>query len=196
MSSGQPYTHLMAFGADRGNDLRSGSCWAIDVRALLVALVVIVSAWSWAGSFRGRPERSPSSRNAPALIVDPNTVPAQVFTALPHVGPALARGLDAARRERPLESLRDARQRVSGLGPASIKQMAPYLRLAEASSADEPGPRAVISANQLRTPSKTASKPSRTKKARREPAIDRGLASVAVATNTRVATARHDDYSH
>ena len=65
---------------------------------------------------------------APDLLLDPNTAPPGVLETLPHVGRTLVRQLVAARAVRPFASLEDAGSRVRGLGPATLAQIAPYLR--------------------------------------------------------------------
>ena len=59
------------------------------------------------------------------LRLDPNTVPPEVLTALPHVGASLVDRWIKAREERPFDSLEDARVRVRGLGAATLGQIAP-----------------------------------------------------------------------
>jgi competence protein ComEA len=66
--------------------------------------------------------------DAPNLVLDPNSAPPQVLEALPALGPTLVRRWVAARAERPIASLADARRRVRGLGPAGLAQIAPYLK--------------------------------------------------------------------
>jgi len=71
----------------------------------------------------------PLSRGvAPNLVVDINTVPPQVLSALPMVGPRLARAVVAARLERPFDDLADLNRRVKGVGPETLARLAPYLR--------------------------------------------------------------------
>ncbi len=65
---------------------------------------------------------------APNLVVDINSVPPQVLTALPMVGPTLARAIVAARLERPFSDLADFNRRVKGVGPGTLALLAPYLR--------------------------------------------------------------------
>jgi Type II secretion system (T2SS), protein K len=65
------------------------------------------------------------------LRLDPNTVPPQVLTALPHVGSSLVDRWVKAREERPFRSLEDARARVRGLGAATIGQITPYFEFPE-----------------------------------------------------------------
>jgi hypothetical protein len=60
------------------------------------------------------------------LRLDPNTVPPEVLTALPHVGASLVDRWVRAREERAFHSLEDARARVRGLGPATLSQIGPY----------------------------------------------------------------------
>jgi hypothetical protein len=73
---------------------------------------------------------------ARALRLDPNTVPPEVLTALPHVGPSLVSRWVTAREERPFRSLEDARSRVRGLGVATLGQIAPYFAFPERAQSD------------------------------------------------------------
>jgi hypothetical protein len=104
--------------------------WPIAARGFLAAVAIaaalVLKFESHAVS------QSPGARGvgAPELVVDPNTAPPGVLETLPHVGRTLVRQLVAAREVRPLSSLDDARSRVRGLGPATLAQIAPYLRFA------------------------------------------------------------------
>jgi transcriptional accessory protein Tex/SPT6 len=64
------------------------------------------------------------------LLIDPNTASAQALALLPHIGPALASRVVAARAERAFTSLDDLRNRVRGLGPVTLTRLAPHLRIA------------------------------------------------------------------
>ena len=77
---------------------------------------------------RSLPRTGASIVPAPELKVDVNTVPPVCWSTLPHVGQTLVRQLVAARDVRPIDSLDDAGSRVRGLGPATLAQIAPYLR--------------------------------------------------------------------
>jgi DNA uptake protein ComE-like DNA-binding protein len=63
------------------------------------------------------------------LLVDPNTAPAHVLEALPHVGPSLVNQIIQQRSRQSFKSFQDMRRRVRGLGPATLARLAPYLRL-------------------------------------------------------------------
>ena len=82
-----------------------------------------VGVW-WSG-FGGDP-RPAAVAKPPGLRLDPNTVPPEVLTALPHVGSALVDRWVKAREERPFRSLEDAQARVAGSGAATLAQIAPY----------------------------------------------------------------------
>ncbi len=73
---------------------------------------------------------------APTLVVDANTAPARVLTALPHVGPHSCGAWVAARADRLFSSPEDAQSRVRGLGPATLAQIAPYLRFEPSTQSD------------------------------------------------------------
>jgi len=102
--------------------------WPVEARTLLAVVVVTMAI----GLLTVCQDAGSASRRAfavtPNLVLDPNSAPPQVLEALPTLGPALVRRWVAARAERPISSLADARRRVRGLGPASLAQIAPYLR--------------------------------------------------------------------
>jgi Type II secretion system (T2SS), protein K len=79
------------------------------------------------------------------LRLDPNTVPPEVLTALPHVGASLVDRWVKAREERAFRSLDDARARVRGLGAVTLGQIAPYFDFPEA------GGREVARSSSLKT---------------------------------------------
>jgi len=94
----------------------------------VLATVVITAALGLGVSSAALPRTGASIVPAPDLKVDINTVPPHVLGTLPHVGQTLVRQLIAARDARPIDSLDDAGSRVRGLGPATLAQIAPYLR--------------------------------------------------------------------
>jgi len=102
--------------------------WPVEARTLLAVIAVTTAI----GLMTACRDAGSSSRKvfavAPNLVLDPNSAPPQVLEALPTLGPTLVRRWVAARGERPISSLADARKRVRGLGPASLAQIAPYLR--------------------------------------------------------------------
>jgi competence protein ComEA len=102
--------------------------WPVGARALLAvaafAMAIGLLTVSWDAGTSSRK----SFAVAPNLVLDPNSAPPQVLEALPTLGPTLVRRWVAARAQRPISSLADARRRVRGLGPASLSQIAPYLR--------------------------------------------------------------------
>jgi len=102
--------------------------WPAEARALLAVIVVAMAIGLL--SMCRRPESSSPKAFAvaPKLVLDANSAPPQVLEALPTLGPTLVRRWVAARAQRPILSLADARKRVRGLGPASLAQIAPYLK--------------------------------------------------------------------
>ena len=101
--------------------------WPAAARGVLAGLVVVVAlALAFASS--SVPEPDAVIVKAPDLLLDLNTVPPPVLGTLPHVGQSLTRQIVAAREMRPITSLDDAGSRVRGLGPATLAQIAPYLR--------------------------------------------------------------------
>jgi competence protein ComEA len=115
--------------------------WTIDVRRFLTIATFVAAAGLTAVDWNGpRPEET--LRPAPELVVDLNTAPAEVFSALPGIGPKLAAQIVAARREAPFASLDDLDRRIRGIGPATLARLAPHLRIesvrvAQGSSPDD-----------------------------------------------------------
>jgi Helix-hairpin-helix motif len=117
---------------DRESDMAPGRdelpwIWPPGARALLAGLVIVV-ALALAFASTSVPEPDAIIAKAPDLLLDLNTVPPPVLGTLPHVGQSLTRQIVAARELRPITSLDDAGSRVRGLGPATLAQIAPYLR--------------------------------------------------------------------
>ncbi|MGP0064820.1 MAG: ComEA family DNA-binding protein [Isosphaeraceae bacterium] len=101
--------------------------WPTGARVLLAGLAMAIALVLTSAS-RDGPPSEPIAR-APELVLDPNTAPAKALAALPHIGPALAGRLVEARTERPFASLDDLRDRVRGVGPVTLAQIAPYLQI-------------------------------------------------------------------
>lgn len=103
--------------------------WPVHTRVLL-ALVTLIAGVTLRVAARsaGCDPRS-FSRVAPVLVIDPNTAPASVLEALPHVGPSLVRRLIEQREIHPYGSTEDLRRRVRGFGPATLARLAPHLRI-------------------------------------------------------------------
>jgi competence protein ComEA len=90
----------------------------------LLSLGLLVAGWS------SRTGSKTAILPPPKLILDPNTAPPEILTALPGLGPGLVRNWIAAREERPFRSLDDLERRVRGIGPATLARIAPYLEIA------------------------------------------------------------------
>jgi hypothetical protein len=111
--------------------------WPTGPRCVLAALAIaaaLLLAW---GSRAVNPSAGDSIVAAPRLRLDPNTAPEQVLGALPEVGPTMVRRFVSARNERPITSPSDLRNRVPGVGPATLDRLAPYLRF-DASASSSP----------------------------------------------------------
>lgn len=78
---------------------------------------------------RPRPTSAKPALEASELKLDPNTATAEALTALPHIGPTLARRIVEARSDGTFRSPEDIRARVRGIGPATLARIQPYLRI-------------------------------------------------------------------
>ena len=98
---------------------------------MLLAFVVLVSgvALRVASDSLGTSHQR-TCRVVPVLVIDPNTAPASVLEALPHVGPSLVKQLIEQRQDHPFGSTEDLRRRVRGFGPVTLARLAPHLRIA------------------------------------------------------------------
>ncbi|MDG3008010.1 ComEA family DNA-binding protein [Paludisphaera mucosa] len=98
--------------------------WSAAGRALLTAsaLAAGLAMLAVAPARHARPAR------APVLVVDVNAVPVEVLSALPSVGPALAREIVERRAEAPFLSLSDLARRARGVGPVTLARLARHLR--------------------------------------------------------------------
>jgi len=147
-SAGQPW--------DERTDTRGGVwtvvSWTWPARArVLLALVALISGVALrlaSGSLGTGHQRT--CRVVPVLVVDPNTAPASVLEALPHVGPSLVKQLLEQRQKRPFGSTEDLRRRVRGFGPVTLARLAPHLRIAASSdsSADPDVPKSLSAPGQ------------------------------------------------
>jgi competence protein ComEA len=169
--------------------------WPIGARGVLAGLVLFAAMGLALASRFDPPSSVATFIVAPELAVDPNTVPARVLTALPHVGPSLVRSWAAARDDRPFSSLDDAERRVRGLGPATLIQIAPYLRF-ETSTQSE-GPRIASSSSDrvFGKPQSTRRKSARSKSPRQATKSSRpGLVAQSsdLEAQRQVSIARHD----
>jgi hypothetical protein len=96
---------------------------------VLLAALAIMAAIGLAVAGRDRPRRISAGRQDSELVLDPNTATPEALSALPHLGPTLARRIAEARADGPFRSLEDVRARVRGIGPATLAQISPYLRI-------------------------------------------------------------------
>jgi DNA uptake protein ComE-like DNA-binding protein len=126
--------------------------WPIEARTLLAVIAAATAIALFILNPDSGKSRGKEFAAAPNLVLDGNSAPPQVMQALPTFGPAMVRRWVAARTERPFSSLDDARRRVRGLGPASVPQIAPYLRFESSSVSPSDG-----FARNLATDSKRAS---------------------------------------
>jgi hypothetical protein len=119
----------------------NGGALILLVKARFVVAAAVAVAAVVLGFFAGdsRDPRDVGAGKFEALRLDPNTVPPEVLTALPHVGASLVDRWVKAREERPFRSLDDARARVRGLGVATLGQIAPYFDFAEGGTIEVAG---------------------------------------------------------
>ncbi|MFI5455892.1 MAG: ComEA family DNA-binding protein [Isosphaerales bacterium] len=108
--------------------------WPVGPRVVLAATVIAAALGLAVGSRGVDPPPVDGIVAAPKLKLDPNTAPPQVLGTLPQVGPTLVRQLVLARQDGPFTSLEDIRSRVRGVGPATLEQLAPYLRFESATA--------------------------------------------------------------
>jgi hypothetical protein len=126
-------------GAQAGNPPRRNAVawpWPVGARSVLAGGLIVAAMGLALLRRSDHPKSGDAFTVAPTLVVDANTAPARVLTALPHVGPTLVRAWVAARADRPFSSPEDAQSRVRGLGPATIGQIAPYLRFELSTQSD------------------------------------------------------------
>lgn len=99
--------------------------WSPAVRGLLTALAagagLAVAALS--------PSRRAEPARAPVLVLDVNSAPVEVLSALPGLGPALAAEIAARRAEAPFVGLPDLARRARGVGPATLARLSRHLRV-------------------------------------------------------------------
>ena len=98
--------------------------WQSPARGFLIVLTgLLASAMAWASS-----GRDASLIIVSSLQVDANSAPASVLMALPGLGPALTGRIVEAREVTPFRSMDDFDRRVSGIGPAKVAMLRPFLR--------------------------------------------------------------------
>ena len=122
--------HGRSLGQDANPQGRGAGPWPWPVRIrLFLALCAFIAgiALRVAVHSAGCDART-FARVAPVLVIDPNTAPASVLEALPHVGPSLVQRLIEQREIRPFGSTDDLR-RVRGIGPVTLARLAPHLRI-------------------------------------------------------------------
>ncbi|MGC8639789.1 MAG: ComEA family DNA-binding protein [Isosphaeraceae bacterium] len=111
--------------------------WSAGIRVMLAAAVLLAGVALRSTISRRGIDSATTFNRAPDLVLDPNTAPASVLEALPHLGPSLVKRLIAEREVRPFESTEDLCRRVRGLGPATMARLGPYLRIR---SREDPAP--------------------------------------------------------
>lgn len=98
--------------------------WSPAGRGVLTALSLAVGlTMLWL-----TPTRPAKPLPAPVLVVDVNSAPPGVLSALPSIGPALAREIDDRRAEAPFRTPSDLSRRARGVGPATLARLARHIR--------------------------------------------------------------------
>jgi len=169
--------------------------WPVGARGVLAAAIILAATGLAVASRFDQSSSSGAFVVAPDLVVDPNTAPARVLTALPHLGPTLVGHWVAARDDRPFSSLDDARDRVRGLGPATIVQLAPYLRFEPSSQSSGEDLANSHFDRPVGKPRSTPRKPARSRTTRQTPKTSRPRVvakSPELEVRQEVAIARHD----
>jgi competence protein ComEA len=101
--------------------------WGWSVRTLrsvlitIPAIALVLAGLSAGLERRGRPVD-------PRLVIDPNTAPPAVLSALPRLGPVLVGRIVKERSAARFDSLDDLDARVQGIGPATAASLQPFLR--------------------------------------------------------------------
>ena len=103
--------------------------WTDGTRRISLVLGIFACGWLLAAGWSSRTGSAVATRPPPKLILDPNTAPPELLMALPGLGPGLIRGWVEARDERPFETLEEIERRVRGIGPATLKRIAPSLEI-------------------------------------------------------------------
>ncbi len=114
--------------------------WNRPARVFLLLLVATGSGFLAILTTSTPPPPDP----APRLVEDANAAPVAVLEALPGIGPVLAGRIDAARSQRPFQSLADLDRRVKGVGKVRADALKPFLSFPsgpEPSSRTGPSPR-------------------------------------------------------
>jgi hypothetical protein len=102
--------------------------WPEGARVLL-AILAISAAIGLAAVSRDHRRRPGPGREASELVLDPNTATPEALSALPDLGPTLARRIVDAQADGPFRSMEDLQSRVRGIGPVTLARIRPYLRI-------------------------------------------------------------------
>lgn len=106
--------------------------WSIEARRVVAGLGVLLGLGLMVAGWSARTGSNTAKATPPRLLLDPNTAPPEILSALPGLGPGLVRNWIAARDEQPFHSLDDLERRVRGIGPATLARIAPYLKVPKA----------------------------------------------------------------
>ncbi len=166
--------------------------WPVGARGILAGAIILAAMAMVINRHDERSIAAGTFTVAPELVVDPNTVPSRVLTALPHFGPTLIREWVGARTGRPFSSPEDAQDRVRGLGPATLLQVAPYFRFTPSKQSEA---RQIASSGSEQPggkPRLTRRKPARSKSTRQLPVSSNSRLASDLATGATLSVARHE----
>jgi competence protein ComEA len=99
--------------------------WDTSVRGFLGLVVIVLGTGLLVNS---RSTGTGPRRPVPRLVIDPNSAPASVLSALPRIGPSRASAIIAARQSQRFRSLEDFDRRVRGIGRVTATALKPHLR--------------------------------------------------------------------
>lgn len=153
--------------------------WPEEARILLGVLAIGLSIGLMAGGgHRPRERGTVPVLGASTWKLDPNEATAQALEGLPRIGPTLARRIVDARADGRFRSAEDLRDRVRGIGPATLARIAPYLQFDDQglpSPRLDATPRTVIVDVREKAGTRTARKPSRSRRPSVQVAAKDGL---------------------
>lgn len=105
--------------------------WTPAARGVLIAGLGLGLIGGWVGWWQNQRGET-LGPTLPPLVLDLNSAPLGAIGALPGIGPARAQAIVAHRAQRPFDSLDDLDRRVPGIGPATVRALAPFVQFSPA----------------------------------------------------------------